>query len=296
MRTMVITAACLALLASTSAQQKKPTNSAMPSGKAVLEAYVSAWNRHDFAALDQLLTPDAVHEDLAQGVHAQGIAQIKDFMREEIKIAPDLDWRLTKVVDAGPTVAAEWTWSNTFTGDGPTGPVKDIRISGRGTSVVVTENGRIKRFSDYYDFASFFPKEPAVTNATAQQHTSAEAGLAHLLELKTHQAWNDYKIRDKADLAPMLADDLRIIEEGDTTFRDKKSDIDEVDTLKLREFNLTNFTVIPTGNDGALVTYFAEFTAAPSGQEVHGKAVYGEVWLKRGGEWEAVYVQGTPVK
>src|SRR5579864_5257251 len=93
------------------------------SGKAVLEAYVSAWNRHDFAALDKLLTPDAVHEDIAQSVHAQGLAQIKKFMREEIEGEPDVEWRLTTVVDAGSTVAAEWTWTGTFTGDGPTGPV-----------------------------------------------------------------------------------------------------------------------------------------------------------------------------
>jgi len=161
MRTMVIAVASLILLATVSAQQSKQTASPMSSGKAVLEAYVSAWNHHDFAALDKLLTPDAVHEDLAQGVHAQGIAQIKDFMREEIKGEPDLDWRLTTVVDAGPMVAAEWTWAGTFTGDGPTGPVKATRISGRGVSVVLTQNGQIKRFSDYYDISSFFPKAPA---------------------------------------------------------------------------------------------------------------------------------------
>jgi len=172
MRATLISAACLVMLASASAQQRKQTTpmtasagqtkmQTSQSGKAVLEAYVAAWNRHDFSALDALLAPDAIHEDIAQGVHAHGITEIKDFMREEIKGAPDLDWRLTTVVDAGPMVAAEWTWTNTFTGDGPTGPVKATRLSGRGVSVVLTENGRIKRFSDYYDFASFFPKAPA---------------------------------------------------------------------------------------------------------------------------------------
>ena len=166
MRTAVITSACLILLASASAQQNKANNVAMPSGKAVLEAYVSAWNRHDFAALDKLLAPEAVHEDIAQGVHAQGLVEIKKFMREEIEGEPDLDWRLTTVVDAGQAVAAEWTWTGTFTGEGPTGPVKATRISGRGVSVVLAENGRIKRFTDYYDLASFFPKAPTANAAT----------------------------------------------------------------------------------------------------------------------------------
>jgi hypothetical protein len=64
----------------------------------VLEAYVSAWNRHDFTAFDNLLTADAIHEDIAQGFRGQGPAQIKDFMRVMIEGQPDLNWRLTTVV------------------------------------------------------------------------------------------------------------------------------------------------------------------------------------------------------
>jgi len=172
MRTALISAACLVMLASASAQQRKQTTPMMvsagqtkiqtsQSGKPVLEAYVSAWNRHDFAVLDTLLAPDAIHEDIAQGFRGQGAAQIKDFMRAEIAGEPDLNWHLTTVVDASPLVAAEWTWTGTFTGDSPSGPVVRQRISGRGASIVVIENGRIKRFTDYYDLASFFPKAPA---------------------------------------------------------------------------------------------------------------------------------------
>ena len=113
MRTTVIT--CLILLTSASAQQGKQTTSAMPSGKAVLEAYVSAWNRHDSAALDKLLTPDAVHEDIAWPSRDEGPAQIKKFMQEMIAVEPDFDWRLTNVVDGGSVVAAEWTWRATYT-------------------------------------------------------------------------------------------------------------------------------------------------------------------------------------
>jgi steroid delta-isomerase-like uncharacterized protein len=157
----VITAACLILLASASAQQEKRTTSAVSSGKAVLEAYVSAWNRHDFAALDKLLTPDAVHEDIAWPSRDEGPAQINEFMRQMIEAEPDFEWRLTTIVDGGSVVAAEWTWTATYTGDSPIGHVVRFHGSGRGASVAVIENGRIKRFTDYYDFASFFPKASA---------------------------------------------------------------------------------------------------------------------------------------
>jgi len=71
------------------------------SGKAVLEAYVSAWNRHDFAALDKLLAPDSVHEDIAWRFVARGPAQINDTLRMMIATEPDMNWRLTRIVDAG---------------------------------------------------------------------------------------------------------------------------------------------------------------------------------------------------
>lgn len=155
-----VTCLCAILLAC--GRQAKTQNP--QSGRAVLEAYVSAWNRHDFAAFDKLLTADAIHEDIAwppQGFRGQGPAQIKDFMRAMIEGQPDLNWHLTTVVDAGPVVAAEWTWTSTYTGDSPSGPVVRKRISARGASIAVIENGRIKRFPDYYDLASAFREVPA---------------------------------------------------------------------------------------------------------------------------------------
>ena len=127
-----------------------------PSGKAVLEAYVSAWNRRDFAAVDKLLAPDAVHEDLARPSRDVGPAQIQQYMRMMLETQPDLNWHLTSIVDGGSVVAAEWVWTGTSTSDSPVGLVIPRRISGRGASVAVIENGRIKRFSDYYDFATVF--------------------------------------------------------------------------------------------------------------------------------------------
>ena len=126
-----------------------------PSGKAVFEAYVSAWNRRDFAALDKLLAADAVHEDLARPLRDVGPAQIGQSIRTILQDHPDLNWHVTSIVDGGSLVAAEWVWTGTVTGEGTARPAPR-RVSGRGASVVVIEKGRIKRFSDYYDFDSIF--------------------------------------------------------------------------------------------------------------------------------------------
>ena len=49
---VAVTCLCAILLTGGWQGKTQTTNS----GKAVLEAYVSAWNRHDFAALDKLAT------------------------------------------------------------------------------------------------------------------------------------------------------------------------------------------------------------------------------------------------
>jgi hypothetical protein len=54
-------------------------------------------------------------------------------------------------VDLGRNVYRRW----------PSRTGEATRISGRGVSVVLTEDGRIKLISDYCDFVSFFPGVPA---------------------------------------------------------------------------------------------------------------------------------------
>ena len=134
-------------------EQKAPA----ASGKSVAEAYVHAWNKHDFAALDTILAADALHEDIAQNVHATGVPAIKDFMRQDIAKEPDLNWQMTNTVEDGRFVAFEWKWTSTYTGPDATGKtVTSKKLSGRGASFVEIESGKIKRFTDYYDLGSFF--------------------------------------------------------------------------------------------------------------------------------------------
>ena len=151
---LFVSASFLCFLALTFSWQARTQTE--PSGKALLEAYVSAWNRRDFAALDKLLASDAVHEDLARPSREVGAAQIKQSLRTTMQDHPDLSWHLTSIVDGGSLVAAEWVWTGTFIGDSSVRPVAPRRITGRGASVVVIDNGQIKRFSDYYDFDSVF--------------------------------------------------------------------------------------------------------------------------------------------
>jgi steroid delta-isomerase-like uncharacterized protein len=297
MRATVTAAACLFLLASASAQQGKPKASALPSGKAVLEAYVSAWNRHDFAALDKLLTPDAVHEDVAQGVHAQGLAEIKKFMQEEIEGEPDVEWRLATVVDAGPVVSAEWTWTGTYTGEGPTGQVKAQRISGRGASVIVTENGRIKRFTDYYDFASFFPKISAANSTLSDDDRSA----AKQQVLNLEREWVDAEIKHDAATLRRILDDKFVASFGAEKPYDKEAFIKGIvrgDVDPTESQTLTDRTVIVDG-DTAVVVGTDTLRGTRNGAPYTEVGRYTVTYIHRNGQWVALaehLVEAPPTK
>ncbi len=128
------------------------------SPQAVLQALMTAFNRHDFAALDRLVAPQGVYEDFAARFRGVGPAAVKRFLRGVIEKEPDFNWQLTSAIQSGSTVAAEWSWTSTFTGQGPDGRhLAAVKVAGRGATVAVIENGQIKELHDYYDDASFFP-------------------------------------------------------------------------------------------------------------------------------------------
>ena len=164
-RSLVVIASSLALaiffaqIASSSTTSDSPaTKHLEQSPQAVLQALMSAFNRHDFAALDKLVASEGVYEDFAARFRGVGPAQVKNFLRGVIQVEPDFNWQLTNAIESGSSVAAEWTWTATHTGDGPGGKhFAAQRVSGRGATVAVIENGQIKQLHDYYDDASFYP-------------------------------------------------------------------------------------------------------------------------------------------
>jgi len=134
-------------------------NSSSDANVAVFKAYVDAWNKRDTVAMDSLLGPGGIHDDLAWGFHGVGPAQVNGFMRDVLKTQPDYKWTVVSTFADGPHVAAEWTWKGTYSGPSPTGVLKNVQTSGRGVGIAEIENGKIKQFTDYYDAASFFPKD-----------------------------------------------------------------------------------------------------------------------------------------
>jgi steroid delta-isomerase-like uncharacterized protein len=150
-----VAASLLALtIVACAVQEKRPP---AEGDKAVVSAYVRAWNQHDTVAIDTLLAADAIHEDYAQNFRGKGPKEVVAFMRNVTTSEPDYKWTVTNSVEEGKFVALEWTWTARYSGPDPTGKsVTNRRTSGNGASLAEVENGKIKRFTDYYDLASFF--------------------------------------------------------------------------------------------------------------------------------------------
>lgn len=143
-------------LASTAKAQQ---TTAAISPVSVVRAYVDAWNRRDSAAFDSLIATTGTHEDIPWGFIGTGPAGVKGFLNAVLAGQPDFSWKITEVLEQGSKVAAQWTWTATYTGPDPQGrPVKNVHVSGRGTAMVEVENRKIKKLTDYYDVATFFPK------------------------------------------------------------------------------------------------------------------------------------------
>jgi hypothetical protein len=77
---------------------------------------------------------------------------------------------------------------------------------------------------------------------------------------------------------------------------DKKTELAEMDNFNLSHYELKDFKRRPIGNAAALMTYTAEYSGSYANKPIQMKAIYGEVWIKAGGDWKLLWVQETKLK
>ena len=133
-----------------------------------------------------------------------------------------------------------------------------------------------------------------IATATAQSKSAVPSATE--MEAKVKKSWEDFKTKNKAGFAADLAEGFREVEDDGDGARDQKAELEEMDQLELTQFALTNFKVDSIGGDGVLVTYAGEYSGKFDGKDVHQKAVYSEVWVRRGNAWKVLYIQETNVK
>ncbi len=143
--------------------------------------------------------------------------------------------------------------------------------------------------------ALLFSVTGAATAQEKQLARKSSAGTSNL-ETKVRKVWEDFKNKNKDGLASALADGYRNFEEGSSTFSDQKAEVASVDEFEMRTYTLKDFTVKALGPSSALVTYIAHYEGKSGNEAVNANSVFGEVWVREGGDWKAFYVQETTVK
>ena len=137
----------------------------------------------------------------------------------------------------------------------------------------------------------------AVAAAAQEKQQAAKSGtVAPQLEAQVRKLWEAFKNKDKATLAAMLDGGFRQFEEGLSAFGDKKTEVNAVDDFELISYTLGDFTVKPIAPNAALVTYIAQYEGKSGGETSKAKSVFGEVWIRTGKEWSALYMQETYMK
>ena len=123
------------------------------SAETVVRKYLAAWKRSDLDELVSFISDDAVYTDGPRGVH-HGIDAIRAELGPMVKIVPSTSIDIKKLVAEGGTVMVE--------------RVDSFKLGGKPFDLEVAavfdvdDNGRIKRWRDYYDLKSL---EDRITSA-----------------------------------------------------------------------------------------------------------------------------------
>jgi len=124
--------------------------------------------------MDNLFTKDGIYEDVAAGESWQGRDKIKNLMKSTLRAIPNFCVKITQRFSTKDKVSCEWIMSGTQTGDFPDLPTTGKSFSVYGSSVVLLENGKNKRWTDYYDMSSFPHQLGAIPGSESKDNTEVE--------------------------------------------------------------------------------------------------------------------------
>ena len=122
--------------------------------------FVGSWNRHDVSGLTRLYADDALYEDLRLAVTLHGRPAILGHLRQLLATSPEAVLALGAEPVAGGD-RAYFEWMSVAYCDGETQEL-------RGVSVMLFEDGRIVRQTDY-------PHRPAPSAAFERARVSVAA-------------------------------------------------------------------------------------------------------------------------
>jgi steroid delta-isomerase-like uncharacterized protein len=153
---------------------------AAPATPAALPPLLTDWGAamatHDPDRILALYAADAVWEEVPLNLVLNGSDEIRAHLGRLFAATPDIAYDVTGGFATGDRAAAEWIVSGTLTGDFPgLPPGTGQPFAVRGVSIFELEDGKIARYTEYWDGYSFLvqlgalpaPGTPAAVASTS---------------------------------------------------------------------------------------------------------------------------------
>lgn len=123
----------------------------------VFETWFSAWSTGDVPKLVSLFADDCTWDDVPNKTH-HGKQAVEALAKATYKMVPDLQLEILDVLIGDTGFVAEWQATGTNAGDFPGIPASGNRFRMRGASVLKLRDGKIHRYSSYWDTNSMTKK------------------------------------------------------------------------------------------------------------------------------------------
>jgi steroid delta-isomerase-like uncharacterized protein len=154
---LLVLAVAATLSASTTIAAQEGSPAASPEAlPPLLAEWLAAFNAGDPDRLLTLYADDALWEEVAIGLSARGPEQIRTHLETLFAAVPDIAYEVTDAVVTDDRAVLEWVVTGTYTADFPgLPPAAGQPFAFRGTSVFALADGRIHRYTEYWDAFGF---------------------------------------------------------------------------------------------------------------------------------------------
>jgi hypothetical protein len=106
-------------------------------------------------------------------------------------------------------------------------------------------------------------------------------------EAKENTVWQAFKDKKADEFKKHVSPDMMAV--STDGMYDMQKELDAMAKQEMKSFTLSDFTVVMTDRDTALVTYKAKVESSIEGKDMSGDYNCGTVWQMKNGAWHAVF-------
>ena len=117
----------------------------------ILQTALAAWRQGNFVATANQFNDQFTFTDHALGLEFKDKGRLTEFLAKIQERFPDSVRRDNTIFSSGDRVITEWTLTATHAEPFLDGRPRKVPVTVQGISVVQTKNGKISRWSEYYD-------------------------------------------------------------------------------------------------------------------------------------------------